>query len=225
MDSPIAVSPNGQTVYVVEGDSLIDAVNTRTYRADSTIAIKRNTFDLQTIAISSDGETLYGVTAFGSGPGYTNESFLYVVDLRTHAVTASLSSGQLLTDVVSNPHLPLVYVTHLGGTSDVLTVEALNTAGKRERSFSTGDGSSGMAVSTDGATAYLATQENGVMVLNAATLTPIATISNGSFGFGAPGSVTVSSNGRRLCVLEGRELGLVSSNKVWIVNLRPFRHG
>jgi len=222
MDSGIAVSPDGRTVYV-EGDGRVEEVNTMTYRADSAIRLTRDNSDLATMAISPGGKFLYGATDYGSGAGYTNESFFYVIDLTNHAITATLSSKQFLTDIAPNPLAPVVYVTHLGGAKAVLTVEALNLKGKREHSLNIGEGSSGIAVTANGAIAYLATQESGVIVLNTATLSQIATIPSSSFGFYAPGPVAVSSSGRRLCVLEGQELGLFGSNKVWIVNLRPFR--
>jgi DNA-binding beta-propeller fold protein YncE len=219
MESGIAVSPDGQSVFV-EGDGLVDVVNTMTYRTDSTIRITRNNSGLETIAVSPDGKNLYGATSLGGG-SHNSESSFYVIDLTTHVITATLSSEQqLLTDIVPNPRIPVVYVTHLGGTKGILTLEALNSNGQPEHSLNVGDGSSGIAVTANGATAYLATQESGVVVLNTASLSEIATIPSSSFGFYTPGPVAVSSSGRRLCVLEGRDLGLFGSNKVWIVNLR-----
>jgi DNA-binding beta-propeller fold protein YncE len=193
MDSGIAVSPDGRTVYV-EGDGMVEEVNTMTYRADSAIRLTRDNSDLATMAISPGGRILYGATDYGSGAGYTNESFFYVIDLTNHAITATLSSKQFLTDIAPNPLAPVVYVTHLGGAKAVLTVEALNLKGKREHSLNIGEGSSGIAVTANGAIAYLATQESGVIVLNTATLSQIATIPSSSFGFYAPGPVAVSSS-------------------------------
>jgi DNA-binding beta-propeller fold protein YncE len=102
-------------------------------------------------------------------------------------------------------------------------MQALNVNGAIEYSVRLGEGSPGMAVTADGAFTYLATQLDGIVVLNTSTLKQISDISTGSFGFSVPGPVAASSSGRRRCVLEGRGLGFYSSNNVWIVNLRPLR--
>jgi DNA-binding beta-propeller fold protein YncE len=201
------------------GGSKIFVVNSKTLSIGAEIPVPGRDPDLNYIAASQDGASLYAATGLGSGQGYSSQSLFEIINLESHKLTASTSTNQFLTDIVATKNPEFAYVTHLGGTQKPLSLETFNSSGASVGKLRVGTGSSGIAITEDGAVAFLATQEAGIVELDGSTLKEVAAIPNSAFGFDAPGGLAISANGRRLCVLAGDTFGFGGMGKVWIVSL------
>jgi hypothetical protein len=180
----VTMNPAGTVAYVGVPDG-IRVIDLATNAVTASIS---GTGQIFSVVVSSDGSRLFAT-------GTSNR--VYAINTATNAVTDSstfIGEGQ---QIVLHPTQALIYVI-----TDGETVELNATTLAVVRTFATGGGGRGLAITPDGATLYAALENSGLRAVNLSNGN-VATTAAGS-GFGV--------------VLRGTELVIAGSNSVQFVN-------
>jgi YVTN family beta-propeller protein len=181
----IAITPNGQTLYLANDGGEITVVNTRTNQVVTSITTPSS---LETIAISPDGRTAY-VTS-------QSDDIVVVVDLQTNQVVGSpITVGDNPWGVAFSPDGKVAYVT--SEEDDNVTV--IDTATKQVvgSPIPVGEEPINVVVSPDGKLLYVGNEGSGsVTVVDTATRQAVGAIPVGE----VPWGLGLTPDGTRLYV-------------------------
>jgi YVTN family beta-propeller protein len=209
----VAFTPDGSKLLVTAragastGNSngaleIIDTA-TNTVTAEVPVAV-----DPVGIVVSPDGKTAYFVSDVFSGPPNlmarpddNPPTNLDVFDIASQTVTAMIavdpSSGAVPFDLAISPDGSKLYVVTANGTEQGTLQVVDPAAGTVLQSIPLGNGAAGIAVTPDGAQAYVANQvDNTVSVVSTATGAVTATVVVGRSPFG----VAATPNGAQVWV-------------------------
>jgi YVTN family beta-propeller protein len=185
----VAVSPNGQNVYVANTDDFyngtVSVIDTATNKVTATVKIGITPIG---IAVSPNGQYVY-VTFNGDFPGAVD-----VINTTTNTVIGAIGVGQFPVGVAVNPDGSNVYVVI--GHSNIVSVINMTTNNVTAE-VSVGEHPYGVAVNPDGTKAYVTNWHDAtVSVIDTSTNTVSATVS----GLNYPGGVAVSPDGTKAYV-------------------------
>jgi YVTN family beta-propeller protein len=193
----VAVSPNGDRVYVASVGNYpgaVSVINTSNNQVIATYSTT-NTVTPYRICLSPDGSKLY-ISNFGS-------DIIEIVNTNDMSTVASLNVYDNPLGIATSPDGQFVYVV----TSAYLII--FNSTGDFINSIFIGPGTTDIAVSPDGSKVYLTNMENNyVSIYNTTTLDPITTIATGQ----SPNGITLSPDGTKLYVTNNL------SNTVSVIN-------
>jgi YVTN family beta-propeller protein/VCBS repeat-containing protein len=224
----VAVSPNGQYVYLAvqdpDGSSMANSLVVVNVATQSVAAIIPVTSGMEAplsstpsaIGVSPDGNTVYvgdGGLDWGNTP--TWETNVVTVNALTHTVTAVTPFSTGPAQLAVSPDNGSVYVANFGGVVSVINaVTHAVTA-----TIPVGEGSSGVALSPDGTWLY-STAESGdgavqwLSVIKKGNAAPTYTIPNVGNG-----PVTVSPDGKTIYVASGSALTMIDSTSFGVTKL------
>lgn len=170
----VAVSPDGNTVYIASSNGVI-VVDANTFATITTIA---SGHDLTDLAISPDGSTLYA--SDNSGLAGTGTSGVLVIDTGSNSVTTTvpLPSTGVVTGIGVTPDGQHVYVEDFLFRAGNSTVTVINANDDSVNTTIPANGLSliGLAITPDGSTVL---GDNGVSSVTAdSTVVVIPTATN-----------------------------------------------
>ncbi len=214
----LAVSPDGNILYVTMAGGQVIVINAISYTVLSTIPI--GAFPGQ-IVISPDGKTAYVPCVLNTNP---LSSSVYVVNLTTNVVSAIIPVGSFAVGIAISPDGSRLYVTNRVDN----TVSVINTANNLlVANILIGPVISiGISVSADGKKIYVGNDSsNAAVVIDASTLAISATIGGvgtipdpiGNFvsaGFGCTGTpitFTITVNPAVSGITAGAATGNISA--------------
>ena len=185
----VAVSPNGQNVYVANTDDFyngtVSVIDTATNKVTATVKIGITPIG---IAVSPNGQYVY-VTFNGDFPGAVD-----VINTTTNTVIGAIGVGQFPVGVAVNPDGSNVYVVI--GHSNIVSVINMTTNNVTAE-VSVGEHPYGVAVNPDGTKAYVTNEGNNtVSVINTTNNTAYASVNVGNNPFG----IAVTPDGRNVYV-------------------------
>lgn len=198
----VAVSPDGQSVYVTEGGSSLAIVDAASKAVDATIPIPEGA---GLVAVSPDGTHAYVA-------GY---SALSVVDLAARTVTASIGVPERVWAMVLSPDGSRAYLSSRGpyasvdgdGSVAVVDLQSETLAATIPVQIDP----AGIAVSRDGGTVYVANDDpsgGSVSVIDTSTETVTRSFAAGTY----PTDVAVSADGATAYVTDG------DGNRVFVID-------
>jgi YVTN family beta-propeller protein len=202
----MAISPNGQTVYVVDsasvngGSGTVTPIPLRTEMSGNPITVGSGP---DAIAITPNGQTAYVVNG-GSGT-------VTPITIATGTAGTPITVGTDPEAIAITPDGQTAYVVTSGGTIIPITI-ATNTAGTP---IDVGNGATDIAITPDGQTAYVTSENsNTVTPVTIATNTagtPI-TVGNGpAFIAITAGTVGTTDNGSGSSTDNGSQANVTSS--------------
>jgi YVTN family beta-propeller protein len=205
----IAITPNGQTAYIADENEDVSVVDLATNTAESNIPIALTGGNVNCVAASPDGSTVYATILWGG----TTE--VAVISTATNTVTNTIPITGNPMGVAFAPGGATAYVAARVGSSSG-TVSVIDTATQTvSHVIAVGGTPSGLAVSPNGKTVYVAYAPDyqHVTVIKTSNNTVTSTIT----GFNAPSgdqSVAFASNGKAYVANFGGGLAVVEHGAV-----------
>ena len=200
----IAFTPNGAVAYVTNAASGdISEVNTTTLTITKNIPLSLpggGTSSPTAIVMSPSGAFAYAIDG----------SFLDVIDIATDTQTAAISMNANLNGLAITPNGEFVYITFYHGATAAVAV--VNTSSNLVvDDIEVGGAPSGIAISSNGTTAYVANCANGVVCqVDTTTNTLLPT----TIAVGGGGGVALSPNNKLLWVVATPDGATMASVKL-----------
>ncbi|MDT5091571.1 MAG: large repetitive protein, partial [Mycobacterium sp.] len=186
----IAVSPNGQRVYVaMAGTNKVAVLNTTSTTPTLVATVAVGSVPVG-IAVSADGTRVY-VTNYGS-------SNMSVINTATNTVIKTISTGANPEGVAVSPDGSRVYVANLG-SSNVTVINPTATT-TTVATVAVGANPFGLTISPDGSLVYTANGPDTVSVINTKTNAVVTTFSIDSAPSNNWHGIAVSPDGNQIYV-------------------------
>jgi YVTN family beta-propeller protein len=187
--SSIAVTPNGESLYVVNNSSAatVSAISTLTNQLVATVKVGNTPAG---VAITPDG-----LTAYVTNEGANNVS---VISTRSNTVTATIPVGSAPDGIAITPNGQFAYVVN-NGSSNVSVINIATNA--VVANIPVGSDARAVAISPDGARAFVAnTGSNTVSIIDTSSNSVTATVPTAGTG---PGAVAFTPDGKSAYVALG----------------------
>ena len=164
----VVVSPDGKLIYVTSSapPEKVSVINASSGAVLATIGVGAGA---ENLALTPDGKKLFVAN--------TSANTVTIINTITNSVVTTVAASLLPSCIAVSPDGSKAYVTNSNGTSITVINTATNVAANQPSS----PGFIGLSFSSDGSQLYAADASGVVVDLDAATLTPVANISVGSF--------------------------------------------